>query len=140
MISIVARAAGVEEHPPLLLVGIAELEDGGGRAFHFQCDLRRNEYEEGSNWPEGESYCVSTEGGFTRFGCVSEIESSGNVVRTLFTEGAVCDLRLDDSEYEFHIAADGVDMNETRRKIRTVLTCGRPEYHPRFLGTWPEGS
>lgn len=87
MISIVARAAGVEEELPLLLVGIAEAEDGGGRAFHFQCDLRRNEYEEGSNWPEGESYCVSNEGGFTRFGCVSEIESKGNAIRVVFTGG-----------------------------------------------------
>src|SRR5215469_11167491 len=24
-----------------------------------------NDYEEGGNWPEGESYCVSTERGFT---------------------------------------------------------------------------
>ncbi|WP_329568551.1 hypothetical protein [Kitasatospora sp. NBC_01266] len=134
MISIVARAAGVEEHQPLLLVGFAESEDGGGRAFHFQCDLRRNDYEEGSNWPEGESYCVSNEGGFTRFGCVSEIESKGNTIRVVFTEGAVRDLRLGDSEYEFQIVSKDVEMAEILGELRRILTCGRPEYHPRFLG------
>jgi hypothetical protein len=80
VISLVVGAAGVEEYPPLLLVGFAEAADGGGRAFHFQCDLRANDYEEGSNWPEGESYCVSTERGFTRFGCVREIEVRGDMV------------------------------------------------------------
>ncbi len=134
MISIVARAVGVEEHPPLLMVGFAESEDGGGRAFHFQCDLRMNEFEDGSNWPEGESYCVSNEGGLTRFGCVREIEAQGSAVRVVFTEGAVRDLRLADSEYKFEIASENVDMAEVLSDLRRVLTCGRPEYHPQFIG------
>ncbi|MFC5907899.1 hypothetical protein [Streptacidiphilus monticola] len=134
MISFVAQAAGIEEHPPLLLVGFAESADGGGQAFHFQCDLRRNEFDEGSNWPEGESYCVSNEGGFTRFGCVREIEAHGNVIRVSFTEGAVRDLRLRDSEYEFRVTAEDVDMAELLNELRRILTCGRPEYHPRFIG------
>lgn len=134
MISIDARATGVEEYPPLLVVGIAESEDEGGRAFQFQCDLRRNEYEEGSNWPEGESYCVTNEGGFSRFGCVSEIEAKGNAIRVVFTAGAVRDLRLEDSEYEFQISIEEVDMGKILRELRRILACGRPEYHPRFLG------
>lgn len=134
MISFVAQAAGIEEHPPLLLVGFAESVDGGGRAFHFQCDLRRNEFEEGSNWPEGESYCVSNEGGFTRFGCVREIEARENVIRVSFTDGAVRDLRLQDSEYEFQVVIDEVEMVELLQELRRILTCGRPEYHPQFIG------
>lgn len=134
MISLVVGAAGVEEHLPLLLAGFAEAADGGGRAFHFQCDLRVNDYEEGSNWPEGESYCVSNERGFTRFGCVREIEVRGDTVRVAFTEGAVRDLQLPDSEYEFRVAADGVDMPGLLTTLRRILTCGRPEYHPRILG------
>ena len=135
MISLVVGAAGVEEHPPLLLAGFAEAADGGGRAFHFQCDLRVNDYEEDSNWPEGESYCVSSERGFTRFGCVREIEVRGDmVIRVAFTEGAVRDLRLPDSEYEFRVAADGAGMPRLLTVLRRILTCGRPEYHPRILG------
>jgi len=134
VISFVAQAAGIEEHPPLLLVGFAESVDGGGRAFHFQCDLRRNEFEEGSNWPEGESYCVSNEGGFTRFGCVREIEARENVIRVSFTDGAVRDLRLQDSEYEFQVVIDEVEMVELLQELRRILTCGRPEYHPQFIG------
>ncbi len=134
MISIVARAVGVEEQTPLLMVGFAESEDGGGRAFHFQCDLRRNEYEEGSNWPEGESYCVSNEGGLTRFGCVREIEAREGAIRVVFTEGAVRDLRLTDSEYVLEVASAGVDMAQILSELRRILTCGRPEYHPQFIG------
>jgi hypothetical protein len=134
VISLVAGAAGVEEHPPLLLAGFAEAADGSGRAFHFQCDLRVNDYEQGGNWPEGESYCVSNERGFTRFGCVREIEARGNTVKVVFSEGAVRDLQLLDSEYEFRVAADDADMPRLLAMLRRILTCGRPEYHPRILG------
>ena len=134
MISLVAGAAGVEEHPPLLLAGFAEATDGGGRAFHFQCDLRVNDYEQESNWPEGESYCVSNERGFTSFGCVREIEARGDTVRVVFSEGAVRDLRLPDSEYELRVAAGDAGMPGLLAMLRRILTCGRPEYHPRILG------
>lgn len=131
--SLVAGAAGVEEQLPLLLAGFAETADGGW-AFVFQCDLRMNDYEEDSNWPEGESYCVSTERGFTQYGCVREIEARGDIVRVDFTEGAVRDLQLADSEYEFRVAADDADMPGLLSMLRRILTCGRPEYQPRILG------
>jgi hypothetical protein len=134
VISLVVEAAGVEEHPPLLLAGFAEAADGGGRAFHFQCDLRVNDFQEGSNWPEGESYCVSNERGLTRFGCVREIEARGDRVRVAFTDGAVRDLRLPDPDYEFRVTADDVDMPRLLTVLRQILTCGRPEYHPLILG------
>jgi hypothetical protein len=134
VIPFIARAVGVEEHLPLLLVGFAESSDGGGRAFHFQCDLRVNQFPEISNWPEGESYCVSNEAGLTRFGCVSDIEYREGALKVLFTEGAVRDLRLEDSAYEIQLAGEGFDLNEVLRELRRILTCGRPEYHPRFVG------
>jgi len=134
VISHVAGAAGVEEHPPfLLLAGFAESADGGW-TFAFQCDLRMNDYGEDSNWPEGESYCVVNERGFTQYGCVREIEALGHVVRVDFTEDAVRDLQLADSEYEFRVAANDADMPRLLATLRRILTCGRPEYHPRILG------
>lgn len=134
MISFVAGAAGVEEHSPLLLAGFAEAADGGGRAFHFQCDLRVNDYQQESNWPEGESYCVSNERGFTRFGCVREVRARDNTVRVSFTEGAVRDLQLPDPEYEFRVTADDADMPMLLTVLRRILTCGRPEFQPRIVG------
>src|SRR5690349_9382336 len=133
MIALVAQAVGIEEHLPLLLVGFAEHEDGSGWAFHFQCDLRRNDYRENDNWPEGDSYCVSNEEGLTRFGCVREIEAQGGVIKVIFTEGAVRDLRLSDSEYEIRITANDVNVAQIRRELRRILTCGRPEYYPQVL-------
>jgi hypothetical protein len=55
------------------------------------------------------------------------------MVRVAFTEGAVRDLRLPDSEYESRVAADGADMPRLLTMLRRILTCGRPEYHPRIL-------
>jgi hypothetical protein len=132
-ISIVARDVGVEDEPPLLLVGFAESDAEDARSFLFQCDLRRNVYQDDSNWPEGESYCVSNERGLTRYGCVREVEFLESAIRVKFDEGAIRDLRLEDSEFEFQIAAEGVDYDEFSRRLREVLTCGRPEFHPRFL-------
>ncbi|MFD0736499.1 Imm10 family immunity protein [Planotetraspora mira] len=134
MITIMIQEVGIEDEPPLLLVGMAESSEDEGRDFVFQCDLRRNDYQENSNWPEGESYCVANESGLTNYGAVREVELKNDSLRVVFTDAAVQGLRLDDSEYEFRIDSDGFHPQEFRRYLRKVLTCGRPEYHPRLLG------
>jgi hypothetical protein len=89
MISFVAREVGIEDESPLLLVGVSESTDDDGQDFFFQCDLRRNDYPEVSNWPEGESYSVSEQGGRSAYGCVREVWFQGNLLRfTLSARGA----------------------------------------------------
>ncbi|GGV19493.1 hypothetical protein GCM10010182_46350 [Actinomadura cremea] len=133
METFVARAVGVEEHPPLLLVGFAEREDGTGQAFHFQCDLRVNDYSEDDGWPEDDTYCMSTEKGLTKFGCVEEVGIQGNVVKISFTAAAQRDLSLKSRVFEIHIEGSDVSTSRIVRELHRVLTCGRPEYHPDFL-------
>lgn len=133
MISIVAREIGVEDERPLLLVGIAESSGDEGRDFVFQCDLRVNEYQDGSNWVEGETYCVVNEHGSTSYGGVREIDFQGNVLRIVFDDKTIDALKLEDSEYEFRIEADLADVAKVRRYLTMILTCGRPEYRPQVF-------
>ncbi|MDT5041756.1 MAG: hypothetical protein QOE51_2741 [Actinoplanes sp.] len=130
MISFVAREVGIEDESPLLLVGISESTDDDGQDFFFQCDLRRNDYPEVSNWPEGESYSVSEQGGRSAYGCVREVWFQGNLLRfTLSARGASA-LALDDVSYEIRIEDPRADLPEVRRYLRRIVTCGRPEFHP----------
>jgi hypothetical protein len=62
------------------------------------------------------------------------MEARGHAVRVAFSEEAVRDLQLPDSEYEFRGVADDADMPGILAALRRILTCGRPEYHPRILG------
>jgi hypothetical protein len=133
MITIIGREIGIEEEPPLLMVGIAESATEEGRAFFFQCDLRRNDYVDPSNWPEGESYCLVNEGGRTVYGCVRQASFRDGELFFEFTEQAVRDLNLEDSRYTFVIEDPTADIGEVCRQLVRVLTCGRPDYHPATL-------
>lgn len=134
MITIVAREVGIEEELPLLMVGISEFRTSEeGRDFFFQCDLGRNEYSDPSNWPEGESYCLVNEGGRTVYGCVREASFRDGRLFFKFTEKAVRDLNLQDSEYSFVIEDEDVDLDDVRQQLVKILTCGRPEYRPQVL-------
>jgi hypothetical protein len=133
MITIVGREIGIEEEPPLLMVGVAESATERGRAFYFQCDLRRNEYVDPSNWPEGESYCVVNEGGRTVYGCVRRASYQNGELFVEFSEKAVRDLNLEDSQYTFVMQDTDADLDEVRRQLVRILTCGRPDYHPAVL-------
>jgi hypothetical protein len=137
MISVVAREVGVEDESPALLVGFSESEEEEGRDFFFQCDLRNNDYPEISNWPAGETYCVTNGGGHSHYGGVLEARFTGNRFRVLFNEGAIRDLRLEDAEFEFLVEDSTVDLPEVRRQLLRVLTCGRPEYRPQVLEIEP---
>ncbi|MYV47315.1 Imm10 family immunity protein [Streptomyces sp. SID2888] len=133
MVVLEIREVGVEDESPLLMVGLAESTEGEGRDFVFQCDLRRNEYLPDSNWPEGDSYCVTNQAGMTNYGAVREVELRSDVLRVVFTAGAVRDLHLEDSEFEFRINSNEFDREEFRRCLRSIVTCGRPEYHPTLV-------
>jgi hypothetical protein len=133
MNTMVARAVGIEDMDPLLLVGFGESHEAEGRDFVFQCDLRVNDYPEQSNWPQGETYCVTDADGRTSFGGVLEAEFRGDVFRVLFDDRTVAVLRLPEPEWELHLQDGDADLPVVRRQLTRVLTCGRPEFRPRLL-------
>ena len=63
---------------------------------------------------------------------MSEIEAIGRTIRIVFTEGAVRDLHLEASEYEFQISGEEIDVTAVQRTLRKILTCGRPDFIPGF--------
>jgi hypothetical protein len=120
----------IDEHGPILSVGLAESSAEDGRDFIFQCDLRNNDYPAESNWPEGETYCVTDSWGRTSYGGVAEASFRGRTLRLVFTEKTVRVLQLDEADWEL-IIGDAVEgTEEARRQLRRVLSCGRPEYRP----------
>jgi len=132
MISVVVTEAGVEDEFPLLLVGFSESQEQVGRDFFFQCDLRNNDYPAQSNWPGGETYCVTNELSRTHYGGVEEVRFIDNRLTVRFSEKAATALRLDDTDFELLVEAPA-DLAQLRSQLRKVLTCGRPEYVPRVL-------
>lgn len=68
MVTVTIRDIEIDDDAPMLLVGMGEHSDDAGLDVIFTANLRHNEYREDSNWPEGESYCVTSAEGLTSFG------------------------------------------------------------------------
>ncbi|MEU4476462.1 hypothetical protein AB0F68_00055 [Micromonospora sp. NPDC023966] len=122
-----------EEHGPVLSVGLAESADESGRDLIFQCDLRHNSYPAESNWPEGETYCVTDTWGRTGYGGVTEASFRGRVLRMVFNEKTTRVLGLEEPSWELVISDALANVDELRRQLERVLSCGRPEYRPRVF-------
>ncbi|MGW0943546.1 hypothetical protein ACWD4O_13510 [Streptomyces sp. NPDC002623] len=137
MADLTIRDIEIDDDPPLLLVGLGEYSDEEGLDVVFTANLRHNDYPENSNWPEGESYCVTNTEGLTSFGGVSEAEFHERSLRVLFTERTARVMELPDREMVFRIDAADVDLDSLSRVLKTIFTCGRPEYHPRLTGFPP---
>ncbi|WP_327265177.1 hypothetical protein OG444_30290 [Streptomyces sp. NBC_01232] len=134
MITIVIRDVEIEDSPPVVFVGMSEGGEEGGADFIFMADLRHNDFREGSNWPEGESYCVTNSGGLTSYGGVLEAELDSGLLRVKFSDRTAEVLVLAGSEVSFRVDAEGVDFAHLATSLRRILTCGRPEYFPRLVG------
>ena len=123
----------ISEYRTLLMLGLSEPRDAGGRDVVFQCDLRTNDYPEVSNWPEGESYCLTDGRGRTAYGGVSTAVFQGPVLRMSFTAKTVSAMGLDEPEWEFVFDGSDAELLEVRTRLERILTCGRPEYRPGVL-------
>ncbi|WP_158721397.1 hypothetical protein [Streptomyces sp. NRRL S-241] len=134
MNNIVIRDVEIEDSPPVVFVGMSEGDDDGGADFIFMADLRHNDFRDGSNWPEGESYCVTNSAGLTSYGGILEAELGSGFLRVKFSDYTAEVLVLAGSEVSFQIAAEGLDFAHLATSLRRILTCGRPEYFPRLVG------
>jgi hypothetical protein len=136
MIQFEVRRYGSYRQDSLLVVGLAELREEGGREFVFQGNLEEREYEDGDGWPEGDSYCVSDESGRTSFACISEVEVRSNSVRFVFNEKGKLELLLDDVEYGLLVVDSEIDVDRVASELRQILQSGPSQYHPRLLGNF----
>ena len=138
MVTLTIRDIEIDDDAPMLLVGMGEYSNEQGLDVIFTANLQHNEYREDSNWPEGESYCVTNTEGLTSFGGVSEVELQGNSMRIVFSGKTARAMGLPDHEILFQIAPEVVDMDSLSHVLKAIFTCGRPEYHPRLTG-FPAG-
>ncbi|MET9912362.1 hypothetical protein ABZZ74_37160 [Streptomyces sp. NPDC006476] len=139
MVTLTIRDIEIDDEAPMLLVGMGEYSNEEGLDIIFTANLRNNDYQENSNWPEGESYCVTDTEGLTSFGGVSEVDLKTNSVRIVFSEKTARVMRLPDREILFQFAPGVVDANRLSSALKRIFTCGRPEYHPRLTGFQSEG-
>ncbi|RNL82418.1 Imm10 family immunity protein [Halostreptopolyspora alba] len=123
----------VAEHPPIIMVGLAEAVEDGGRDFVFQCDLRNNDYQEGSNWREGESYCVTNSDGAVVYGGIRSVCLDRRVLYVTFTEEVVTEMPISGGEVAFHLPCEAME-GRLLGCMRDILRCGRPEYEPTISG------
>ncbi|MFI9564086.1 hypothetical protein [Streptomyces rishiriensis] len=138
MVTVTIRDIEIDDHAPMLLVGMGEHSDDAGLDVIFTANLRHNEYREDSNWPEGESYCVTSAEGLTSFGGVSEVELQGNSMRIVFSEKTARVMELPEREILFQMAPGVVEIDSLARILKSIFTCGRPTYHPHLIG-FPAG-
>jgi hypothetical protein len=134
MVTLTIRDIEIDDDSPMLLVGMGEHLDEDGFNIIFTANLQHNEYQENSNWPEGESYCVTNADGLTSFGGVTEIDLDGSSLRMTFSEKTARVMELPDRELMFQIAPGVTDLKALSRILKSIFTCGRPEYHPRLTG------
>ncbi|MFD9724624.1 hypothetical protein [Streptomyces sp. NPDC059072] len=134
MNTIVIRDVEIEDSLPVVFVGMSEGGDDDGADFIFMADIRHNDFHEPSNWPEGESYCVTNSDGLTSYGGVLEVELDSKFLRVKFSDSTAEVLALAGSDVSFRIDAESVDFTHLASSLRRILTCGRPEYFPRLIG------
>ncbi|MFI8105414.1 hypothetical protein [Streptomyces sp. NPDC086023] len=134
MIQITVRDVSIENTPPLVMIGMGDFIEDENRDVIFMADLRHNNYAEVSNWPEGESYCVTDSEGRTSFGGVRRAVISESTFTVLFSERTAEVLGLSDAEVSFNIAPHDLDHAAFRSAMKEILTCGRPIYHPQLHG------
>jgi Immunity protein 10 len=127
------RRAGVSETPELncVTVGIAEDEDGSGRALLSQLALR---FDEQDRRLGQDTYCVCDEAGAAAYGGVTRCVLAGDELVVHFTAAAAATLDLA-GECRFPLRVDPAAVEALRTGLRRVLTGGRAgRGAPRQLG------
>jgi hypothetical protein len=117
------RRIGSSEEPRLntFTVGIAEREDGRGRALLFQLALR---FDDQDRRLGQDTYCVCDEVGAAAYGGVTRCVLAGAELVVHFTTEAAAALDLG-PECRFPLRVEPAAVEALRTGLRRVLTGGR---------------
>lgn len=120
------------EDDETLEVGIAGV-DGAGVRRSFS--IQRSTYEPDDQEVRAgmDSYCVSTERGFTVYGCLRSVRLTGALLTLQF---AVEDAEILDvaTPVEVDLSGSGVDGVDLPGRLREILDWGAPEKRPELIG------
>ncbi|WP_405597772.1 Imm10 family immunity protein [Streptomyces sp. NBC_01410] len=120
------------EDEEALEVGVAgEDESGAQRSFSIQ----RSTYEPDEQEIQSgmDSYNVSTERGFTVYGCLRSVRLS-NMVLTLEFATEDAEILEISTPVEVNLSEAQVDEENLSRKLREILDWGSPEKRPDLIG------
>ncbi|KOV81796.1 Imm10 family immunity protein [Nocardia sp. NRRL S-836] len=120
------------EDDEALEVGIAGV-DGAGVRRSFS--IQRSTYEPDDQEVRSgmDSYCVSTERGFTVYGCLRSVRLTGALLTLQFTveDAEVLDVA---TPVEVDLSGSGVDGVDLTGRLREILDWGAPEKRPELIG------
>ncbi|MFE3493259.1 Imm10 family immunity protein [Streptomyces sp. NPDC059175] len=120
------------EDEEALEVGVAGVDESGvQRSFSIQ----RSTYEPDEQEIQSgmDSYNVSTERGFTVYGCLRSVRLSGRVLTLEFTDEDAEILEIS-TPVEVNLSEVEVGVENLPRKLREILDWGSPEKRPDLIG------
>ncbi|TDP33092.1 Imm10 family immunity protein [Nocardia ignorata] len=113
------------------MAGVAESNDEDGFSLLLMCDFEEPDEQEVALGMD--THCVVTRDQGTAYGCVREVELSGDVLRVSLNPEALEDLGLSDAVVEALLRAPEAELARLREVLPRILAYGRPESRPRLI-------
>ncbi|MFE9623616.1 Imm10 family immunity protein [Streptomyces sp. NPDC006527] len=114
-----------------MMAGVAESNDEEGFSLSFMCDFDEPDAQEVSLGMD--THCLVTPDQGTAYGCVREVELSGDVLRVTLDPASLDALGLTDPVVEALLRAPVADVARLREVLPRILEYGRPEARPNLL-------
>ncbi|MGW4547336.1 Imm10 family immunity protein [Streptomyces violaceorubidus] len=114
-----------------VMAGVAESDDGDGFSLLFMCDFDGPGTQEVSLGMD--THCLVTPDQGTAYGCVREVELSGDVLRVTLDPASLAGLGLTDPVVEAVLRAPAADLSRMREVLPRILEYGRPDARPRLI-------
>jgi hypothetical protein len=114
-----------------MMAGVAESNDEEGFSLSFMCDFDEPDAQEVSLGMD--THCLVTPDQGTAYGCVREVELSGDVLRVTLDPASLDALGLTDPVVEALLRAPVADVARLREVLPRILEYGRPEARPHLL-------
>ncbi|GAA3616755.1 Imm10 family immunity protein [Streptomyces chitinivorans] len=114
-----------------MMAGVAESDDEDAFSLLFMCDFDEPGPQEVSLGMD--THCLVTPDQGTAYGCVREVELSGDVLRVALDPASLDDLGLTDPVIEALLRAPAADVARMREVLPRILAYGRPDARPTLI-------
>lgn len=115
-----------------MMAGVAESNDEDAFSLLFMCDFDEPGAQEVSLGMD--THCIVTPDQGTAYGCVREVELSGDVLRVTLDPASLDDLDLIDPVIEAALLrAPATDVARMREVLPRILAYGRPDARPSLI-------
>ncbi|SFN82256.1 Uncharacterised protein [Nocardia asteroides] len=110
---------------------MAESPDGEGFFLLFMCDFEEPDVQEVALGMDTHCLVIPDQG--TAYGCVREVELTGDLLRVTLDPDALDDLGLTDSVIEAQLRVPSAQLARLREVLPRIVAFGRPEARPRLV-------